>query len=282
MLTTQLAGDAISIDILLRHGASPDATDNGHLTPLHWASIKASRPCVQRLVSAGADLGARDENGKTARDMADEMKVLEAYRLGLQDAGYALDGFRIQPFLDQVRSVFTVLPLTTHPYRLPVVEADTVCHPARPNRFPWRNVCRFRLPPAIRWPSIRDRTVFRNAPCTYPSHLGSSRRLTTAFNQIVTRTLLRTKGFGDTVSSSPYFAAVIIASMVFVGGTWLTFLLTGMSFIPLMFALPQTKCHDAEPLRNPPYNRPQCGIYRGLFRMRVLLLPGDHARSRIQ
>lgn len=103
VLKLQLSGDAISIDILLRHGASTAATDNTHLTPLHWASIKASRPCIQRLVAAGADLSAKDENGKTARDMADEIKVLEPYRLGLEDAGYALDGFKIQPFLDEVR-----------------------------------------------------------------------------------------------------------------------------------------------------------------------------------
>lgn len=98
----RVAGDAISIDLLLKHGASVDATDNSHLTPLHWATIKASRPCIDRLVSAGAKLDARDDAGKTARDMADEMKILEPYRLGLQDAGYALDGFKIQSTLDPV------------------------------------------------------------------------------------------------------------------------------------------------------------------------------------
>lgn len=47
--------------------------------------------------------------------------------------------------------------------------------------------------------------------------------------QIVTRTLLRTKGFGDTVSKSPYFAAVIVASLIYVGTTWLRLLSTGTS-----------------------------------------------------
>jgi ankyrin repeat protein len=102
-------GDAISIDLLLRSGADPRATDTALLTPLHWASIKASRPCITRLVTAGADLSARDEAGKTARDMADELKVLDTYRAGLQDAGFALDGFKIHQRLDPKRTKAVVL-----------------------------------------------------------------------------------------------------------------------------------------------------------------------------
>jgi hypothetical protein len=62
------------------------------------------------------------------------------------------------------------------------------------------------------------------------SDLPSAHILTdTSVQQIVTRTLLRTKGFGDTVSKSPYFAAVIVASLIYVGSTWLGLLSTGTS-----------------------------------------------------
>ncbi|KAI5454987.1 palmitoyltransferase akr1 [Naganishia albida] len=198
-------GDAISIDILLRHGASTAATDNTHLTPLHWASIKASRPCIQRLVAAGADLSAKDENGKTARDMADEIKVLEPYRLGLEDAGYALDGFKIQPFLDERRTQYAIL-----------------------------------LAPTVFLGAVFS--AFAYLPIYVGVPLGLA--IFFAMHHIITRTLLRTKGFGDTVSKSPYFAAVIIASLIWVGSTWLRVLLTGTSSLSLniCFVLAYTAC----------------------------------------
>lgn len=167
-LTVHISGDAISIDILLRHGASPATTDNTHLTPLHWASIKASRPCIQRLVAAGADLSARDENGKTARDMADEIKMLDAYRLGLEDAGYALDGFKIQPFLDEVRlalGLWFCFRLTEA--SLSIIETYTACHLARTDRVPWRSLRCIRLPSALRWTSARICHILCDASCAY-------------------------------------------------------------------------------------------------------------------
>lgn len=85
-------GDAISVDLLLRHGASVAAMDNAQLTPLHWASVKGSRACVKRLLDAGADVWAQEENGKTAKDMAKELKALEPYRLALEDHGWDVNG----------------------------------------------------------------------------------------------------------------------------------------------------------------------------------------------
>src|SRR4051812_7980477 len=85
-------GDAISIDLLLKHGASPHTTDNTLLTPLHWAAVKGSRACIKRLVEAGADLEARDEAGKTPRDMAQELKAMGPWVGGLEDAGLEADG----------------------------------------------------------------------------------------------------------------------------------------------------------------------------------------------
>ncbi|KAJ9106105.1 hypothetical protein QFC21_001247 [Naganishia friedmannii] len=168
-------GDAISIDLLLKHGASVDATDNSHLTPLHWATIKASRPCIDRLVSAGAKLDARDDAGKTARDMADEMKILEPYRLGLHDAGYALDGFKIQSALDPKRTQYAIL-------LAPTVFLGAV------------------------FASIAYLPIYVGIPFAAALFFG--------MHHLLTRTLLGSAGFGDTVSKSPYFAAIITASLV--------------------------------------------------------------------
>ncbi|GHJ88235.1 hypothetical protein NliqN6_4637 [Naganishia liquefaciens] len=190
-------GDAISIDLLLRAGADPCATDSAQLTPLHWAAIKASRPCVTRLVAAGADLSARDEAGKTARDMADELKILEPYRAGLQDAGYALDGFKIQPWLDERRTRVAIL-LTPTGFLGAVFVA------------------------------IAYTPVYVGIP------LGLA--IFFAMHHFIVRTLLGSKGFGDTVSKSPYYAAIILASLIYVGTTWLIILLPSTPSISVNLA----------------------------------------------
>jgi len=85
MFTTAYPGDAISVDLLLRHGASPLARDNAGLTPLHWASVKGSSACIKHLLDHGADLDAKESTGKTARDMAEELKGLVPFERGLSE-----------------------------------------------------------------------------------------------------------------------------------------------------------------------------------------------------
>jgi len=85
-------GDAISLDLLLHHSASPHTRDNSGLTPLHWAVVKGNKVCIRRLIEAGAELDAKDEQGKTARDMAEELKSLGAWKKGLEESGREEDG----------------------------------------------------------------------------------------------------------------------------------------------------------------------------------------------
>lgn len=85
-------GDAISVDLLLRHGASPFSTDNALMTPLHWAAVKGSKACVKLLAEAGSDFEAKEEQGKTPRDMADELKGLVPWQKGVEEAGCWPDG----------------------------------------------------------------------------------------------------------------------------------------------------------------------------------------------
>lgn len=87
------SGDGISVDLLLRHGASPSATDNQGMTALHWAAVKGSSPCIHHLIQAGADLWVKEAAGKTPRDMAEELKGLIPFERGLEEAGYSSSGF---------------------------------------------------------------------------------------------------------------------------------------------------------------------------------------------
>ena len=95
-------GDAISVDLLLRHGASVVTTDNAGMTPLHWAAVKGSKPCLRHLVEAGADLYVKEEQGKTARDMAEELKGIVPYTRAMEEAGYSVDGARLSSRLSEV------------------------------------------------------------------------------------------------------------------------------------------------------------------------------------
>ena len=62
------------------------------MTPLHWAAVKGSKPCIRHLVEAGANLFAKEDQGKTPRDMAEELKGLAPYGKGLEEAGYTAEG----------------------------------------------------------------------------------------------------------------------------------------------------------------------------------------------
>lgn len=58
------------------------------MTPLHWASVKGSKTSIKHLIAAGADLNAKEAQGKTPRDMAEELKGLVPFIRGLEEAGY--------------------------------------------------------------------------------------------------------------------------------------------------------------------------------------------------
>lgn len=128
-------GDAISVDLLIRHGASVHATDNAQLTPLHWAAVKGSRACIKRLLEAGADVSAEEENGKTARTMAEELKALEPYRSALEEHGLDLYGNKSRTWLSPVsagsfqsgRSILRISLLAAN---------DALHRPGRTNNIP--------------------------------------------------------------------------------------------------------------------------------------------------
>ncbi|PWN42178.1 zf-DHHC-domain-containing protein [Ceraceosorus guamensis] len=87
-------GDALSVDLLLAHGANVHAKDATGLTPMHWAVVKGNRLCIRKLAGTGSDLWAKEEGGKTPREMAVELKSEAAYRKALADVGLYEDGRR--------------------------------------------------------------------------------------------------------------------------------------------------------------------------------------------
>ncbi|CDS01742.1 hypothetical protein, partial [Sporisorium scitamineum] len=89
-------GDAISVDILLKHGSDVHKRDGAGLTAMHWAVVKGNRLCIRLLADAKADLLAKEDSGKTPRDMAIELKSIGAYRKALSDIGLEEDGRRKQ------------------------------------------------------------------------------------------------------------------------------------------------------------------------------------------
>jgi palmitoyltransferase len=108
-------GDAISVDILIKHGASIAAKDSAGLTPLHWAVVRGNRFCIKRLIEAGADFHAKDDSGKTPHDLALEIKSVEAYKSAMEEAGYTEVGSRKVPLMTEVSMLLSSEWRRVHP-----------------------------------------------------------------------------------------------------------------------------------------------------------------------
>ncbi|RUP07423.1 ankyrin repeat-containing domain protein, partial [Jimgerdemannia flammicorona] len=65
-------GDSLTVDLLLRHGASVECVDANRLTALHWAVVKGNRGCIKKILEYHGDTNTKEENGKTPGDFARE------------------------------------------------------------------------------------------------------------------------------------------------------------------------------------------------------------------
>jgi len=66
-----LATAEMSAAVLLSNGADPNLPQPGGTSPLHVAALRGSRDLVEFLIRKGADLDARDKDGRTPRELAE-------------------------------------------------------------------------------------------------------------------------------------------------------------------------------------------------------------------
>lgn len=60
------------VSLLLTYGADPNATQHGGYTPLHETAQNGFVASTRLLLDSGADVSIRANDGKTARDLAEE------------------------------------------------------------------------------------------------------------------------------------------------------------------------------------------------------------------
>ena len=95
--------------VLLRCGADVDAVDDEGRTALHWAVVGGNERCVGLLFAAGAQIGTRDGESRTARDVADEFRTRDVWDGALEEVGLREDGTKVRRPLSEVRTPTRVL-----------------------------------------------------------------------------------------------------------------------------------------------------------------------------
>lgn len=178
-------GDALSVELLLAHGASVATHDELGLTPLHWAVVRGNRLCIRRLLEAGASTAVQEIEGKTARTMATELKSLNAYEKALADAGLDTHGHRRKRlFSPRLTNVLLMLL----PFALVGIVAKTFA------LIPWFAALLFAVPQAF------------------------------GMHFIVTKVLLDDQE-PQYIQKSVYFLAIVSGSIAWVGVEWASKLL---------------------------------------------------------
>nr|GAT47946.1 palmitoyltransferase akr1 [Mycena chlorophos] len=176
-------GDALSVDLLLRHGASPTVVDDTGLTPLHWAVVRGNRVCIRRLIEKGAILNAKDEEGRTARDMAQELKSLGAWKRALEEGGWDEEGRKRPKLLSERNTRLAIFALPALVFFL-VFKTLAI--------LPW----------------------YTGMLLAFAEFFG--------MHHVVTRVLLNKSSYTENLGTTPYFAGIIAGSMVWVLFTWFT------------------------------------------------------------
>ncbi|KAH9821151.1 hypothetical protein DFH28DRAFT_951640 [Melampsora americana] len=184
-------GDTLSVNLLLAHQASVSVKDSTGMTPLHWAVVKGNASCIKQIVLAGADVHARTIEGKTSKEMADELKSIAAWTKALGEVGLEPNGLPRPLKLSPFKTKLAIYLLSTFTLGLAFNTFESL---------PWFSA----------W--------FLALAEGYGMH------------HLVSVTLLDAKrrgggSAGDIITRSPYFNSVIVGSIFWVTYTWLTRLL---------------------------------------------------------
>lgn len=85
-------GEALTVDLLLRFGASVHAVDNSKLTPLHWAVVRGNKMCVRKMLEYGADANAKDQSGKGVMEFVQEKKLEQVWNRAVLEFDVMAEG----------------------------------------------------------------------------------------------------------------------------------------------------------------------------------------------
>jgi palmitoyltransferase ZDHHC13/17 len=95
-------GDEVSVEVLLKFGANPNAVDRNGLTALHWAASGGNRSCISQLLEAGADIRAMNRDHRKAQEMADRYNNRWTWNAAVEELGFKADGTRVRRPLSEV------------------------------------------------------------------------------------------------------------------------------------------------------------------------------------
>ena len=97
-------GDKVSVEVLLKFGATPSVVDRNGLTALHWAASGGNRNCISQLLEAGVDVRAMNRDYRKAQEMADRYNNKAVWDAVVEELGFKVDGTRVRRPLSEVCS----------------------------------------------------------------------------------------------------------------------------------------------------------------------------------
>ncbi|KAI0263243.1 ankyrin repeat-containing domain protein [Gloeopeniophorella convolvens] len=198
-------GDEVSTRILLKFGADPNAVDDDRLTVLHWAVVRGNKNCIRQLLEKSADVRVRDAEGRTPRDLANELHS-GIWRSISDEHGMLDDGSRERRPLNEphIRFISFLIPAIALCLAFSTLTV-----------FPW--YLSLLLAPAV----------------------------AAAMHLVVLNELLQRRSFRDDIDASPYGAGIIVGSAWWIAYMWFTRLSANISeepYVHIAFMLAFCTC----------------------------------------
>jgi palmitoyltransferase ZDHHC13/17 len=171
--------------------------------------VKGNSNCIKAIVEAGADVNKKDNNGKSPKDLAIELKSEAAWKRALRAAGMDEDGRLRLGVLNERNTRLAILGLPTFFFMLAFWTLSIM---------PWYTGALLAVGEGY------------------------------AMHHIITRVLLDIKaGEGNKMVKSPYLFSIILGSIAWVFYIWVTRLVNCECFYPLEFSLYLNRFREATP-----------------------------------
>lgn len=175
--------------------------------------IQGNRVCLRHIIEAGADLSAKSNDGKTPLAMAHELKSIGAYRRALADCGRNEDGsVREKPLSDVCFSVIWRIILNNHSaeYKYRNIHFTSFLHGS--------NLLDSCLSAILHGHTHSYWRVLRTI-----SHCRSFTSISPSTNTSkVSKVLLDSRGQSNELVKTPFLAAIVLSSMIWLTYCWVT------------------------------------------------------------